>query len=60
MLTLVEAGESPYRRGLALYDERPDKDWSLADCISFVVMRDAGLVEALTGDQQAGFAALLA
>ena len=29
-------------RGLALYRERPDKAWSLTDCISFVVMKDEG------------------
>jgi uncharacterized protein len=42
--------------------ERPDKDWSLVDCASFVVMRQAGLVEALTTDhhfEQAGFVRLL-
>lgn len=38
------------------------KQWSLTDCISFVVMRDGGLQDALTGDhhfEQAGFKALL-
>lgn len=42
---------------------RLDKDWSLTDCISFVVMRDEGITEALTGDrhfEQARFIALLA
>lgn len=37
---------------------RPDKNWSLTDCITFVIMREAGLQEALTGDrhfEQAGF-----
>jgi predicted nucleic acid-binding protein len=51
------------RRGLELMRNRPDKDWSLADCISFVVMEEMGLREALTGDrhfEQAGFKALLA
>lgn len=41
---------------------RPDKDWSLTDCTSFVVMQDAGINEALTGDrhfEQAGFKTLL-
>jgi hypothetical protein len=41
---------------------RPDKDWSLIDCISFVVMEEEGIQEALTADQhfeQAGFTALL-
>lgn len=49
-------------RGLALYRERPDKGWSLTDCVSFIVMADEGLTEALTGDrhfEQAGFVALL-
>jgi predicted nucleic acid-binding protein len=41
---------------------RPDKDWSLTDCISFVVMNAESISEALTGDEhfeQAGFVALL-
>ncbi len=48
--------------GLDLYARRPDKAWSLTDCISFVVMADRELTEALTGDhhfEQAGFRALL-
>ena len=52
-----------FERGLALYRERPDKAWSLTDCISFVAMADEGLTESLTGDhhfEQAGFTALLA
>jgi predicted nucleic acid-binding protein len=51
-----------WERGLRLYFERPDKEWSLTDCISFTVMREEGLTEALTGDrhfEQAGFSALL-
>lgn len=52
-----------FQRGLRLYDERPDKGWTLTDCTSFVVMRDEAVTEALTGDRhfgQAGFKALLA
>ncbi len=59
----VPATQELFDRGLALYDARPDKEWSLTDCISFVVMQDEGLTDALTGDhhfQQAGFEALLA
>jgi hypothetical protein len=51
------------QRGLDLFAERPDKNWSLTDCISFVVMQDEGLTEAFTGDghfEQAGFKVLLA
>jgi uncharacterized protein len=52
-----------FARGMDLYRGRSDKEWSLTDCISFVVMADEGLAEALTGDrhfEQAGFKALLA
>ena len=48
--------------GVALYLRRLDKQWSLTDCISFVVMERRGLGEALTADrhfEQAGFTALL-
>ena len=48
--------------GLALYADRSDKEWSLTDCISFEVMRQKQIHEALTHDhhfRQAGFRALL-
>jgi len=47
---------------LQLYSERPDKSWGLTDCISFIVMWDQGLIDAVTTDVhfvQAGFRALL-
>jgi predicted nucleic acid-binding protein len=59
---IVGPGSDIWRRGIDLYSRRPDKDWSLTDCISFVVMVDRGISEALTGDhhfEQAGFVALL-
>jgi uncharacterized protein len=49
-------------RGLSLYGQRLDKHWSVIDCISFEMMRDHGLAEALTADHhftQAGFRVLL-
>ena len=49
--------------GVALFRRRPNKSWPLTDCISFVVMQDRQLEEALTADHhfvQAGFKALLA
>jgi len=51
------------QRGLDLFADRPDKNWSVTDCVSFVVMADEGIAEALTADghfEQAGFKALLA
>jgi len=52
-----------YDRGFDLFAARPDKDWSLTDCISFAVMTQRGLTEALTADhhfEQAGFRAIFA
>jgi predicted nucleic acid-binding protein len=48
--------------GLTLYERRPDKAYSLTDCISMQTMRDHGLTEALTHDhnfEQEGFTILL-
>ena len=62
-IQIVADSEGIYHRGLALNAARPDKAWSLTDCISFAVMEQAGLREALTGDRhfaQAGFVALFA
>jgi uncharacterized protein len=59
---ITEPSEGLFSRGLELYRQRPDKEWSLTDCLSFVVMRDERISEALTGDhhfEQAGFRALL-
>lgn len=61
-VTVVPATEALFDRGVALFSKRSDKGWSLTDCISFVVMEDEGIRDALTGDhhfEQAGFQALL-
>jgi uncharacterized protein len=50
------------QKALLLYRARSDKDWSLTDCISFVVMDEEEITEALTADvhfRQAGFTPLL-
>lgn len=39
-----------FRKGLALYEQRTDKQYGLTDCISMCVMRAEGLEEALTND----------
>jgi uncharacterized protein len=49
-------------QGLTLYSAHQDKTWSLVDCISSVVMREAGVTGALTFDrhfEQAGFQVLM-
>lgn len=59
---VVAADHTLWQRGVHLYERRPDKGWSLTDCISFVVMEDEGIADALTADhhfEQAGFRALL-
>jgi len=59
---IVPANAETFEKGVDLYHARPDKQWSLTDCISFVVMSEERVSEALTGDhhfEQAGFTALL-
>ena len=59
---VVRADAMLFEEGLQLFESRSDKEWSLTDCISFVVMQHEGITEALTGDhhfEQAGFVALL-
>ncbi len=49
-------------KAIALYQSFLDKDWGLVDCISFVIMRERGVTQALTSDRhfiQAGFEALM-
>jgi predicted nucleic acid-binding protein len=59
---IVVADEDSFEEGLTLFKARPDKAWSMTDCISFSVMTRENLTEALTADhhfEQAGFVALL-
>jgi predicted nucleic acid-binding protein len=59
---IVHVDERLWRRGWQLFLDRPDKDWSLTDCISFVVMLENGLKRAFTSDrhyEQAGFVRLM-
>lgn len=49
-------------RAWNLFEQRPDKEWGVTDCMSFVVMNDHGITDAFTADrhfEQAGFRALL-
>ena len=61
-IRVVSLDTSLFRRALALYRDRTDKTWGLTDCISFVVMQEQRLIDALTTDEhfrQAGFRPLL-
>ena len=62
LVEIIPATSVLFAAALELYRNRPDKDWGLTDCASFVAMHERALSEALTTDdhfQQAGFRALL-
>ncbi len=61
-MKLIPPDLALFEKGIVLYRQRLDKEWSLTDCISLVVMHQEGITEALTGDhhfEQAGFRAVL-
>jgi hypothetical protein len=61
-VVIIEPDSALFEAGIALFAARDDKDWTLTDCISFVVMEQRGISDALTGDRhfrQAGFQTLL-
>ncbi len=61
-ITLVYVDEPLFNAGMEFYRARGDQHWSFTDCISFVVMKEQGVSEALTTDRhfaQAGFHVLL-
>ncbi|MDW7711977.1 MAG: PIN domain-containing protein [Deferrisomatales bacterium] len=40
---VIPCSEPLYERALSLYQSRPDKEWGITDCLSFVVMGDRGI-----------------
>lgn len=61
-IQIVPLSEELFQKAFTLFRQRADKAWGLTDCISFVVMAERGITEALTADEhfeQAGFVALL-
>jgi predicted nucleic acid-binding protein len=61
-IEIAPLSDATWSRGWTLYRDRPDKSWSLTDCISFQTMQERGIQEALAADahfRQAGFIALL-
>ena len=61
-IELIWVGEEFHREAFALLLARRDKEYSLCDAVSFVLMRRRNLYQALTTDkhfEQEGFARLL-
>lgn len=59
---IVPISHQLFAQGCELHAQRPDKDWSLTDCTSFIVMQAKRLDAALTADHhfaQAGFSVLM-
>ncbi len=59
---IVPADRVTFELGVQLFYSRPDKSWSLTDCLSFIIMEQMAMTEAFTADshfEQAGFFALL-
>src|SRR5262249_23439064 len=60
-IRIIPQSRASFLDGLTLYNARPDKGYSLTDCISMQAMRREGLSQALTNDrhfEQEGFRAL--
>ncbi len=49
-IEIITVDAALFEQALQLYQARPDKEWGLTDCISFVVMQERGLSQALTTD----------
>src|SRR5436190_1409560 len=61
-VTIHPQSRESFFAGLTLYESRPDKGYSLTDCISMATMRAEGITEVLTSDDhfaQEGFLRLL-
>jgi len=60
--TVISLNQNLFDKGFAFYQTYQDKTWGLVDCVSFIVMRENGITDALTNDkrfQQAGFNPLM-
>ena len=60
-IRVIPQTRESFLAGVSLYESRPDKGYSLTDCISMQTMRREAIGEALTNDrhfEQEGFRAL--
>ena len=61
-MEILPADREQFDAGCALYEARPDKEWSLTDCISMVVIEQQSIRDVFTADhhfEQAGCNILL-
>ena len=61
-IEIVRLDETLFNKAFDLYKNHADKSWGLVDCVSFVVMKEQNITDALTCDKhfaQAGFRALM-
>ena len=61
-VTVLPQSHDSFLKGFALYSARPDKAYSLTDCISMEVCKPQGILEVLTNDHhftQEGFNLLI-
>ncbi len=61
-VSVVELNDERFARGLQLYRDRPDRSYSLTDCVSMTVCQDLEISDVLTADhdfEQEGFNILL-
>jgi hypothetical protein len=62
IVVVPAASSRQLREAMKMYEKFYDKYWSLTDCLSFIIMRERKIQDALTFDhhfEQAGFRALL-
>ena len=59
---VIDQTPEQFRNAVNYYNARPDQEWGLVDCASFLIMENQGIREALTNDhhfEQAGFTILM-
>ena len=62
ILLIIPASQDLWKAGWQFYKQRPDKEWGLTDCTSFVVMKQENVNTAFTADhhfEQAGLIKLM-
>lgn len=62
VIDVIAYSRELFDAALDFYLRRPDKDYSMTDCISMVICRDAQIADVLTADhdfEQEGFTILL-